>query len=94
MFRRSPRDVAMNEGLDHVLDSQTFMFIAFWGTFFLGVFFAVCYSFYDRAAFFKNIGNFFIQFSFTKRSKSILLSYAVICFTVCVLGLFVLMTAR
>lgn len=53
----------------------------------VGVFFISCYFFYDKSRFFNSVGDFFIELSIIKRTKTILLSYAFIAIFVGIVGI-------
>jgi len=55
---------------------------------FMGGIFLLSYLLSDKNRFFRSIANFFIAFSFIKRTKSILLSYAVLATLIGLIGLF------
>jgi multisubunit Na+/H+ antiporter MnhB subunit len=50
------------------------MFASYW-LIFIGMLFISIYIMYDKHKLFRSIGDFFIAFSFVKRTKTILISY-------------------
>lgn len=53
----------------------------------VGVFFIATYFLYGRLRAFTSIGNFFIRFSFIKRTRTILLSYGLLTLFIGLMGL-------
>ena len=60
----------------------------------LGVFFVLTYVLYERSPTLHSIGDFFIKFSFLKRTKSILLGYGFLAITIGLLGLMMIIVSR
>ncbi len=80
----------MENNIFMVLDNNIFKYIALTWIIFIGCLFFITYIFYEKSNIFKAIGDFFINFSFVKRTKTILLSYGFLCIFVGIVGLFFL----
>jgi len=52
------------------------MMVASYWLIFIGMMLIVTYLLYDKSKLFRSIGDFIIAFSFVKRTKTILISYA------------------
>jgi len=77
----------MTELFDLMHSKTVLMIFSVW-LILIGGMFTLSYLFADKNRFFRSIANFFIAFSFIKRTKSILLSYAVLATLIGLIGLF------
>jgi len=72
--------------MNDLFHNKLFDYIAVSWVFMLAIFFITCYLGYDKNVLLKNISNIFIEFSIIRRTKTILVSYALICLFVGVIG--------
>lgn len=67
--------------------NNIFNIIAFTWILLIGILFILSYLLYDKNRILKAFGDFFIQFSFIKRTKTILLSYGLLAILIWLLWL-------
>ena len=78
----------MKDLFDLMHSSTVLQIFSIWLMLMAGIF-LLTYFLEEKNKFFKSIADFFIAFSFIKRTKNILLSYAVLSALIGLIGLFI-----